>query len=123
VVERTRPSTERLERLRLLAALAATASRRAGSTLLYAVARQLPAATDRDETLLGLATATADGLQAEIAAVFLATPDGAAVVAEAVVGTAPSVPRGCGWRRARAWSGTSTRPVRAAAPTTGPPIR
>jgi len=84
--EHARPSTERLEQLRLLAALAATASRRAGSTPLYAVARQLLAATDRDETLLGLATATADVLQAEIAAVFLATPDRTAVEAKAAVG-------------------------------------
>lgn len=83
-----RPSAERLEELRLLAALAATASRQAGSALssLYAVARQLLAAGDREEMLLGLATATAEVLGAEIAGVFLATPDGESVEAEAVVG-------------------------------------
>ncbi|MHA6780653.1 helix-turn-helix domain-containing protein [Pseudonocardia saturnea] len=83
-----RPSAERLEELRLLAALAAAASRRARAALssLYGVARQLLASVDREEMLLGLATATADVLGAEIAGVFLATPDGSAVEAKAVVG-------------------------------------
>lgn len=82
------PSADRLEELRVLAALAATVSRRAADTLssLYAVARTLLAAGDREEMLLGLATATADVLRAEIAAVFLATPDGEHVETRAVVG-------------------------------------
>ncbi|MFC4941912.1 helix-turn-helix domain-containing protein [Pseudonocardia sp. GCM10023141] len=82
------PSADQLEELRVLAALAATASRRAADTLsaLYAVARRLLAAGDREEMLLGLATATADVLRAEIAAVFLATPDGEHVETKAVVG-------------------------------------
>lgn len=83
-----RPSAERMEELRLLAALAAAASRRAGAALssLYTVARRLLASTDPEEMLLGLATATADVLGAEIAGVFLATGDGEAVEAAAVVG-------------------------------------
>lgn len=82
------PSADRIEELRLLARLAATASRQAGAALssLYAVAQQLLAARDREELLLGLATATADVLRAEIAGVFLASDDGEAVEAKAVVG-------------------------------------
>jgi hypothetical protein len=82
------PITEHGEQLRLLAALAATASRRAGAALssLYAVARRLLASSDPEGILLGLATATADVLRAEIAGVFLATADGEAVEAKAVVG-------------------------------------
>ena len=44
------------------------------------------ASRDREEVLLGLATAAADVLDAEIAGVFLATPDGAHLEAQAVVG-------------------------------------
>ncbi len=82
------PGADRLDELRLLASLAATASRPAGAALssLYAVARRLLASRDREEVLLGLATATADVLRAEIAAVFLAAPDGEGVEAKAVVG-------------------------------------
>ena len=84
----TRPSSDLLEQLRLLARLAAYASRQDGAALssLYAVARQLLASRDREEVLLGLATAAADVLDAEIAGVFLATPDGAHLEAQAVVG-------------------------------------
>jgi hypothetical protein len=84
----TRPSSDLLEQLRLLARLAASASRQDGAALssLYAVARQLLASRDREEVLLGLATAAADVLGAEIAGVFLATPDGAHLEARAVVG-------------------------------------
>ncbi|MBA2308197.1 MAG: hypothetical protein H0W01_02585, partial [Pseudonocardiales bacterium] len=73
-----RPRTDRLEEIRLLATLAATALRPAGPAVssLYAVARQLLASREREEVLLGLATATADALRAEIAGVFLTTPDG-----------------------------------------------
>ena len=83
-----RPRTDRLEEIRLLATLAATALRPAGPAVssLYAVARQLLASREREEVLLGLATATADALRAEIAGVFLTTPDGKWVQAEAVVG-------------------------------------
>ncbi len=79
---------DQLDELRLLASLAATAARPAAGALssLYAVARRLLASRDMEEVLLGLATATADVLRAEIAGVFLATPDGAAVEAKAVVG-------------------------------------
>ncbi|MHA6780986.1 helix-turn-helix domain-containing protein [Pseudonocardia saturnea] len=82
------PGSDLLEQLRLLARLAATAVRQAGPQLasLYAVARQLLASRDREEVLLGLATATAEVLRAEIAGVFLATPDGAHLEARAVVG-------------------------------------
>lgn len=98
------PGAEHIEELRLLAALAAAASRPAGAALssLYAVARQLLASTDREEMLLGLATATADVLHAEIAGVFLATPDGSGVEAKAVVGN-----RSIGTARLRLASGES----------------
>ncbi len=99
-----RPRAEHLEELRLLAALAAAASRRAGVALssLYAVARQLLASVDHEDMLLGLATATADVLGAEIAGVFLATPDGTAVEAKAVVGN-----RSIGTARLRLATGES----------------
>ena len=76
------------EQLRLLARLAASAGKQDGAALssLYAVARQLLASRDREEVLLGLATAAADVLDAEIAGVFLATPDGTHLEAQAVVG-------------------------------------
>ncbi|MGQ0576892.1 MAG: helix-turn-helix domain-containing protein [Pseudonocardia sp.] len=82
------PRAELLEQLRLLATLAATASRRGHAALpsLYAVARRLLASRDRETVLLGLATAAADVLGAEIAGVFLAEPDGAHLRARAVVG-------------------------------------
>ena len=84
----THPSSDLLEQLRLLARLAASASKQGGAALssLYAVARQLLASRDREEVLLGLATAAADVLDAEIAGVFLATPDGTHLEAQAVVG-------------------------------------
>jgi putative methionine-R-sulfoxide reductase with GAF domain len=83
-----RPGSDVLEQLRLLARLAATAMRPEGATpsSLYAVARRLLASRDREEVLLGLATATADVLRAEIAGVFLAEPDRSRLVARAVVG-------------------------------------
>ncbi len=82
------PGSDLLEQLRLLARLAASVCKRDGAALssLYAVARQLLASRDREEVLLGLATAAADVLDAEIAGVFLATPDGAHLEAQAVVG-------------------------------------
>lgn len=82
------PGSDLLEQLRLVARLAATAVRQAGPPLvsLYAVARQLLASRDQEEVLLGLATATAEVLHAEIAGVFLATPDGEHLEARAVVG-------------------------------------
>ena len=82
------PGSDLLEQLRLVARLAATAVRQAAPPLasLYAVARQLLASRDREEVLLGLATATAEVLRAEIAGVFLATPDGTHLEARAVVG-------------------------------------
>jgi hypothetical protein len=82
------PGADHLEDIRLLASLAAIACRPAGAALssLYAVARQLLASREQEEVLLGLATATGEVLRAEIAAVFLATPDGESVQARAVVG-------------------------------------
>ena len=84
----TQPSSDLLEQLRLLARLAGSARRQDGGALssLYAVARQLLASRDREEVLLGLATAAADVLDAEIAGVFLSTPDGTHLEAQAVVG-------------------------------------
>ncbi len=80
-----RPDAGQVEELRLLCVLAASASRSAADAL-YGVARGLLASRDREEILLGLATAAADVLRAEIAAVFLATPDGQHVETRAVVG-------------------------------------
>ena len=84
----TQPSSDLLKQLRLLARLAGSARRQDGGALssLYAVARQLLASRDREEVLLGLATAAADVLDAEIAGVFLSTPDGTHLEAQAVVG-------------------------------------
>ncbi len=98
------PGANLLEELRLLATLAATAARPAGTALssLYAVARRLLASRDRAEVLLGLATAASDVLRAEIAGVFLATPDGQAVEAKAVVGN-----RSVGTARLRVAKGES----------------
>ena len=79
------PGAAQVEELRLLCVLAASASRSAADAL-YGVARGLLASHDREEILLGLATAAADVLRAEIAAVLLATPDGQHVETRAVVG-------------------------------------
>ena len=80
-----RPDAGQVDELRLLCVLAASASRSAADAL-YGVARGLLASRDREEILLGLATAAADVLRAEIAAVLLATPDGQHVETRAVVG-------------------------------------
>lgn len=79
------PTADRIEELQLLTILAATTSRRAADAL-YAVARQMLTAGDHEQVLLGLATAAADVLHAEIAAVFLATPDGQHLETKAAVG-------------------------------------
>jgi putative methionine-R-sulfoxide reductase with GAF domain len=82
------PSADRLEELRLFATLAATACRPVGTSpsTLYAVARRLLATRDREDVLRELAMATAEVLRAEIAGVFLPTPDGESLEARAVVG-------------------------------------
>ncbi len=81
------PGSDVLEQLRLLARLAATTHRPGAAVAsLYGVARRLLASRDREQVLLGLATATADVLRAEIAGVFLVEPDRTHLVARAVVG-------------------------------------